>query len=417
MKLFTKYNRVNIAVTILAFTAGSVAFYFVLHYVLVRQLDETLRAEKQEITEYVKQHNQLPEIQNTKHQWIIVEETTQPVKSTSVTSKLVYDKKEDDDESIRQMVFSITANGKSYNVSVNKSETETEDLLQLIIYVTIAMIGFILLLNYIVNRKLITALWKPFYTTIDSIKQYNISQHQPLQLSTEQIDEIDLLNKSLNAMTTNIYNDYYTLKSFTENASHEMQTPLAVIRSKVELLLQQTEWKEQSLQHLMVIENATQKLAKLNQSLLLLTKLENRQFILNEEVNLAKIVNEKLDERNELIQAKQLQVSINCEEVTLAFHQHLAEILISNLLNNAIRYTTIGGEINISLNKKELQVSNTATNGTLDNDKIFQRFYKTETSTEGTGLGLAIIKEICNAGGFDLQYSFLDNKHSFSVHF
>lgn len=418
MKLFTKYNRVNITATILTFVFGSIAFYFVLHYVLIRQLDQGLRVEQQEIVDYVEKNSQLPDIQkNTKHQWIKVTPATEPVGKTKPRSIQAYNTSDDEKESIRQLIFSVTAGGQLYHITVNLSETETEDLLQLIILVTIGMIGLILLSNYIINRKLVARLWRPFYTTIASIKEYHLAIQQPLQLAKEPIDEIDLLNDSLNKMTQRIHHDYHALRSFTENASHEMQTPLAVIRSKVESLLQETEGKEKTIQQLLVIEDATQKLSRLHQSLLLLTKLENRQFLLNEAVNLTEIIRIKLEERGELIASRQLVFHLNCEEVVLAFHQHLAEILISNLLNNVIRYTPAGGEIEIDLTTKALSIKNTATNGALNSQKIFQRFYKEEQSAEGTGLGLAIIKEISSIAGFTIHYQYLENKHDFTIHF
>jgi two-component system sensor histidine kinase QseC len=197
---------------------------------------------------------------------------------------------------------------------------------------------------------------------------------------------LDLLNDSLNKMTLRIHQDYLALRTFTENASHEMQTPLAVIRSKVESLLQETEGKEKIIQQLLTIEDATLKLSRLHQSLLLLTKLENRQFQLSETVNLSAILESKLKERNELIIARELMLSVATEEVILSFHQHLAEIMINNLLNNVIRYTPVHGTVSIKLTQDYLSIKNYAADGALNTEKIFRRFYKEEQSAESTGL-------------------------------
>lgn len=417
MKLFTKYNRINITATVVAFILGSIAFYFVLHYVLIRQLNETLRAEQQEIAAYVNIHHQLPEIQNTKHQWITIEKTVTPLSKAKIISIPFYNQKENETEYIRQLVFPLHLPAQDYLVTVNKSEAETEDLLKLIILVTIGMIGLILLFNYIINRKVVNRLWQPFYITIDSIKQYHVSNREPLQLSKEPVDELNLLNESLNKMTQSVFNEYSALKIFTENASHEMQTPLAVIRSKVEMLLQQPEWKEHDLQQLLSIENAVLKLSRLHQSLLLLTKLENKQFVPDEKVQLSKIIEDKLNDIHELLVPKQLKVVTDCKEVTIAFHHHLAEILVNNLLKNAIFHTPAAGYIWIEMTPEFLSIKNTAVNGPLDSNKIFKRFYKADHSQEGTGLGLAIIKEICNVAGFTAAYQFKDNQHVFTIQF
>ena len=417
MKLFTKYNRVNITATIFTFVLGSIAFYFVLDYVLTRQLKETLRSEQFEIIHYVEEHHALPEIQNTRHQWITVERSTEILKRPLFKNSNFYNEKEKENESIKQLLFSINVAGQNYLITVNKSEAETEDLLKLIILVTIGMIALILLFNYFINRKLINRLWQPFYTTIAEIKDYHVSNRQPLQLSKEPIDELDLLNESLNKMTQSIYKDYTALKSFTENASHEMQTPLAVIRSRIDLLLQQSELKEQSLQQILSIEDAAQRLSKLHQSLLLLTKIENKQFILNESVDIKKIILEKISEREDLIESKQLKIETNCTELTLHFHQHLAEILFNNLLTNSIKYTPANGLIKIELTDTFVSFSNDAMNAALEEGRVFQRFYKPSDSGEGTGLGLAIIKEICHLAGFDIAYTFTGHQHHFKIRF
>jgi signal transduction histidine kinase len=417
MKLFTRYNRINITATIFTFVLGSIAFYFVLYYVLLRQLDETLRAEQQEIEGYVRTRHQLPDIQNTKHQWITVEKTAVVITEAKIKSAPVYKPEKRETEYIRQLFFPITVSGQNYRVTVNKSEAETEDLLQLIILITVGMIALILLFNYVINRKLINRLWQPFYVTVTSIKEYHVSNRHPLELPREKIDELDLLNDSLNKMTGDIYRDFTALKSFTENASHEMQTPLAVIRSKVEILLQRPEWKEHDLQQLLSIEEATQKLSKLHQSLLLLTKLEHHRFVLNETIDLRDIVERKIAEMQELLLSKRLTIEVDCRQLQLSFHQHLAEILVNNLFNNAIRYTPPGGNIFIELKAGIMVIKNTAVNGVLDSNKIFQRFYKADPSPEGTGLGLAIVKEICTIGGFTISYRFTDNQHVFIIQF
>jgi len=417
MKLFSKYNRVNILATIATFIVGSVAFYAVLNYVLQHQLDDTLRGEQQEISDYVKTHGQLPEIQNTRHQWTTVEKTAQPITQRRFGSIIKHDDRDGDDDVIRQLTFPIKVGDTYYAITVNRSEGETEDLLKLIIMVTLAMIGLILLVNYFINRRLINRLWQPFYNTIEGIRNYRVAVEKPLQLPKENIDEFTLLNESLSVMTARIYKEYEALKSFTENASHEMQTPLAVINGKIEVLLQNDTLNGPGIQQLLAIEQATKKLARLHQSLLLLAKLENRQFVPDEPVNMQQIIETKMGEWQDLIESRNLNIEVDCDRVIVNFHQQLAEILFSNLLNNALRYTAKNGRIYIQLKDGSLRVSNTATAGPLDAERVFLRFYKTQNGTEGTGLGLAIIKEICSLAGFGVSYSFEVGEHIFAIIF
>jgi signal transduction histidine kinase len=419
MKLLQKYNRMNLAAAIFTFIIGSIAFYAVLNYVLLHQLDETLRSEQQEVIDYVKAHNQLPDLQNTKHQWTTVDSINVSLRKKKIISYQRYSERKKENEWIRRLSFIVNVQGRSYKISVNKSQLETEDLLQLIILLTMGMIGLIVLINLLVNRSVINRLWHPFYETLNKLKHYRVEERKPLLLSTEKIDEFNLLNETISATTQNIQKEYEALKMFTENASHEMQTPLAVIRSKTELLLQQdtANSNENTIKQLLAVEDAAHKLSRLNQSLLLLAKIENSQFVFNETVDMAKLIEQKLDEKEELFEAKKITVQKHLEFVSILFHTHLADIFINNLVSNTLRYTPVEGVVQVQLTKEGLQIKNTAADGALDGEKIFQRFYKPDQSREGIGLGLAIVNEICVAAGFDLHYAFDGSSHCFSIRF
>jgi len=158
-----------------------------------------------------------------------------------------------------------------------------------------------------------------------------------------------------------------------------------------------------------------QKLIKLHQSLLLLAKIENNQFSLNETVAINEIIMAKCEEKRTFIETKNLQLKLELNEVQVLFHRQLTDMLINNMINNAIRYTPINGEINIQLNKNELIIGNTASAGSLDAEQVFKRFYKPQQQNEGTGLGLAIVHEICRLANWPIQYRFQENKHCFII--
>jgi len=254
MKSFATYQRLNTYIAILIFILGSIAFYGVLQYVLLRQLDDSLKAEKQEISDYVKKYHQLPVIQNTKHQWVIIDSNAHTFANKKFRTIKLYNNIEQEMQEVRQLNFALSLNNQQYFVQVNKSQAETEDLLQLIAILAFSMIALLLVLNYFVNRKLVNKLFKPFQKTISAIQAYKIGQKNPLQLPASPLAEIHLLNTSLNQMSERIYVEYRSLKSFTENAAHEMQTPLAVIRSLIESIIQQNNLNEQGLYQLATID-------------------------------------------------------------------------------------------------------------------------------------------------------------------
>lgn len=415
MKLFARYSRINTTVTVGIFLIGAVVFYFVLRYVLLVQLDETLQSEEQEMESFVKEHHQLPEIVNTRAQWIDVEEVIDQVVPRHFETRSIFKPEANEHEQIRQLTFPLAVEGKSYKITVNKSEVETEDLFGLIVPSALALIGLILGTGLVLNRTVVRRLWSPFYITLEHIRKYRVSDLRPLSLPESSVDEVALLNETISGMTQRIHQDYTKLQEFTGNAAHEMQTPLTVIRTKLERLTQVAQHDEQLLKHLSEIDEAATRLAQLHQSLLLLTRLENNQFIINENVRLDNILDRQILLRREILESRNITLEIDQSPVEIKFHEQLAEILISNLLSNASRYTPGGGKISVTLSVKQLSVRNTAVDAALDPEKVFQRFYK--GSPEGTGLGLAISKEIARLAGFSIVYRFVDGAHQFSVDF
>ena len=279
------------------------------------------------------------------------------------------------------------------------------------------MIAMILLIGYFINRIVIRRLWRPFYQAIDKVKNYHLADQDVLKLELTDIYEFSLLNQSINDMVERIQQDYESLKNFTGQAAHEMQTPLAVIRTKLDTLMQHESVLEKNALHIADIEKAVQRLSRLHQSLLLLTKVENKQFVLNEEIRLDNIVADKYEEYSEMAETMGLSITVNVQPLTILFHHHLAEIIVSNLLNNAIRYNKPGGIIDIILMDKMLTISNTSENQQLDSSKLFKRFYRQQNSDEGNGLGLSIVKQICDMAGYSISYQYADDMHNFTIKF
>lgn len=418
MKLFAKYNRINIITSILIFIGGCIAFYFVLGYVLVKQLDEALETEQAEIIQFTEKHNSLPEIINTNDQQVYFSEVTEPVLHKKYTSQKTWNQFEKEKEWMRKLVFGITLGGENYQVTILRSQEESEDFLKLVVMIAAGMIAMILLASYIINRVILKRLWQPFYHSIQQIGNYDLQKQQVLNLPATNVDEFTLLNSSLNAMASKVEADYHTLKEFTGNAAHEMQTPLAVITANTESLIQDETVLKNHHAAISTIDNAANRLARLNQSLLLLAKIENRRFELNEKVEWKLLITQRLNALDDLIAAQRLQVVVNAIPFTTTFHNHLADILLTNLLGNAIRYNVEGGNITIGLNETALTISNTSLLPTLDSTKIFNRFYRhPETKADGNGLGLSIVQQICNETGYTLNYRYENNWHVFSILF
>jgi signal transduction histidine kinase len=413
MKLITKYNRVNIIATICVLLAASICYFFIVRFVLIRQLDNTLKVEEAEILSYIKQNNQLPEATNYRDQHTRFEQSDDIVKRKFSNISL-YEERHHESNAYRQLVFPVIVNGKPYKAFVTKSEEEMEDLVLLIVLITVGIIIFLLLILFITNRLLLRKIWKPFYNNLQSIKAFNLSNKKYSGSDATDIDEFRDLDSAVKTMTAQIIKDYDTLKNFADNASHEMQTPLAILNSKLDLLIQEPGLTETHTKQLQSMYDAITRLTKLNQSLLLLTKIENNQFKPAEALRLDILLKEKLLQLEDLIIARHLKLSFVIVPVSIKMNDYLADILLNNLISNAIRHNEENGEINITLNEQKLLISNTGTSLNFDAAQVFDRFKKDDQS-EGLGLGLAIVKQICDNYQFGISYSFKNNLHKFEI--
>jgi len=418
MKLLARYNRVNIAATILVLLVGGLCYYFILRFVLIHQLDKDLKVEEQEVKDYVQRNNSLPNAANYKDQKVVFEPDESVLIKRKIFSVNLYDTAEDEQQQGRQLIFTINSAGKNYKVTITKSQQETEDLVKLIVMLTLAIVVLLLMVLFIINRFVLNKLWLPFNNTLQQLKQFNLSNKTAINLKDTNISEFIELNAAVTAMSNSVLKDYDALKSFTENASHEIQTPLAVIKSKLELLMQAENFSETQMHYIQNIQEEISRLSKLNQSLLLLTKIDNQQFKDTEKVDIANIITKHLNNYEELITAKEIALTKNISEGNfVVMNKVMAEILVSNLITNAIKHNVERGSITIELNKDQLTVSNSGPVLATNPKELFERFKKDKVNSESLGLGLSIVKKICEQYHFKVDYNYTNGLHTVSLSF
>ncbi len=414
MKLFTRYSRINVLATIAIFLVASVAFYFSLRYVFLKQIDEDLEIEENEITAYVQKHNRLPENFSVTDQIINFSQAGQNIKRQFTGVKMM-DRKDRREEKYRQLLFGVKAGGQWYKTSVSKSLEGSDSLLRSILLISFSTILAILIVSFIINRVVLKKIWKPFYQSLHAVRNFRISKEQALLLPETNIDEFRFMNQTLEGITKTSQLEYLSLKTFSENASHEIQTPIAIIRTKLDLLIQDEQLTESQGKILQSTYNAIEKLSRLNQSLLLLAKIGNRQFEEVEVVDLKKMIGEKLLDFQEIWNSQSIDIQTSLEEASVKMNKELADILLNNLLSNATRYNCPGGSIIIRLNRQQLRITNTSREAALDTAKMFHRFYKPSLSSQHNGLGLSIIKQITDASGFLPSYAHENKEHTFTI--
>ena len=423
MKLLTKYNRVNLITTIVVMLITGFIYYQAISYILTGIKDKDLLVEEREIFDYVKLNHELPQTFESNDQQI----TFTPANTGTVRREFInteYYKKfggqhkhgQGEYEAGRGLISSVTVGNNYYKILIIVSKVETEDLIRLIFTITIGVILLLLLVLYLTNRLILNRLWQPFYNIMSELRLFNIAdKHEIPQVNTT-IDEFKELNKAVVDMAGRAKHDYDDLKAFTENASHELLTPIAVINSKLDTLIQTENFSDQQSKLLNDLYTAASRLSRLNQSLLLLVKIENKLMHNSQQLNLLDLIEEMTSQFEEIFSDKELKVTCNLNNKEIYASRYLTEILLSNLISNAIRHNYIGGEIIISLKNESLTIKNTGDAEPLPDEKIFTRFHKSSNS-EGSGLGLTISRQICESFGFRLEYFHDQGYHVFEVRF
>ncbi len=416
MKLQNKINIRFILFTLLVFSAAGVVFYFALGRVVDQNIREMLNSRKTNIILYL-QH---ADIENIIHEspdhTIFIQQIAMTEKRRVISDTLAYDLDEKQLIPYRKMVFVTAVNNNCFEVTILQSLLESDDLQQIIFWFMASLFVLILLTLFVLNRWLSEKAWKPFFRSLSLLKSWKISQKGHVRFDQTGISEFDHLNSTLEEMIQKMQSDFINLKEFTENASHEIQTPLAIIKSKLELLLNDNTLSGQQHKSLHEAFETVNRLSKLNDALLLLSKIENRQFVEKSEIDFCKLIKSRMEYLEELFALKQIELSVQLDiPVTISIHPLLADILINNLLSNALKHNSNHGKIFLSSGINKISFSNTGKSLTIDPSKLFKRFIKNNTSEESTGLGLAIADEICKANHLMLIYTYQNDLHSFTL--
>lgn len=415
MKLLTKYNRVNFIAAIAVLLITGLIYYWAISYILNYQVDKDILIEEQEIFTYVKQNNALPPVVDYKDQRISFSSVKDPVKRTFINTDY-YNAKGHEYESGRGLITSVQVNGQIYQVTIIESKVETEDLIRIIFFITIGVILFLLLILFVVNRFILNRIWQAFYDILYQLRSFSLTDHKDIANINSSVDEFNELNNAVVSMASRVKTDYKELKTFTENASHELLTPIAVINSKLDSLIQTEEFNAEQSKLLNDVYDAVSRLTRLNQSLLLLVKIENRLIADDQDIDLKQLIGNKVNQFKELFVNKELALECHLAEKEIKISPYLIDVLLNNLLSNAIRHSNINGTVKIILTQQSMIIQNTGENRALKKKEIFKRFNKS-ASSEGSGLGLTISKQICESYKFELLYHYLDHYHCFTVMF
>lgn len=330
---------------------------------------------------------------------------------------MMYMQNEQSDEPVRLLKTVFLQNGRYYHLQVATSMVEEDDLLKQLLYsilwLYVGLIGVVILLNNFLLKKI----WQPFYNLLKQLKKFRLEKNDSIETVNTRVDEFKLLNETVEGMLKRNVETYNNQKQFIENAAHELQTPLAISINKLEGLADTPNLPEPQVKTLSETLDTLERLTRLNKSLLLLSKIENRQFIEESEVNLGELVKQTVTDFSDQAAYKEVTITVHePRETVIRMNSDLAIVMITNLVKNAIIHNVKGGTVDITINDLAFSIANTGSAKAHDPEKIFDRFHTGRVSPGTTGLGLAIVKAITTLYRFKIGYRY-DGRHTFQIHF
>ena len=417
MKLVYKNIIINTIVAIIVLFIGEYSLYRFLKYKIEKETVEHLYLESHLIKKDVSKGT---DVEYFNHNIGDIIHVKQIDKVEYIEPKLkdieIEEKWEEEHFTSKQIEFDVIQNNQAYRISIIKTIDEDEGLAESL-SIVLAISALIMLVILITTNLIVfSRLFAPISKLIRAIKEFSAtSQHKIMPTPTSTSDFM-ILGEEISNMSEKIINDFNNIKEFTDNITHEIQTPLAVINSKIERSLQDKNLTEDQAIHLNDALKAVNKLFNINRGLILISKLDNKQYPNLSNVNVGNFIHERISYFGDFISAKNLTIRENyTNELIIKMDASLSEILLDNVLKNSIRHNITNGTINIELKNKSLIISNTGKPSNLNED-IFNRFY-TKDKSDSLGLGLSIAKKIAEYYEFDLSYYYSNDLHHIKIVF
>lgn len=398
MKLTGIYRKYTIYTLFIVLILGSVTHYYIFRYSIHRSTDDVLQEYKQDVVEYAVKNDTMVSLQELEmqHSRLYCYRTDRArLREYAIYDSLIYSNHEKEKVVYRVLRFDVQAGKEIYHVMLCQPTLEEDDLMSAVLLSLSLLLLFFIIASFLVLSYYTRILWTPFYKLLSQLRRYKVERLLPSRLPACGIDEFDEMNVVVHTMMGKIHDDYTALKEFTENTSHELQSPLSIIKAKLELLQQLEMSRPQSMELIRSMQNAVNRMSHFNRALLLIAKINNDQFADKEEVALNTYIGEYLSSYEDILVNREVDIEYQGEiPFTVLMNPMLADRLVMNLLSNAVRYNVTGGTLSVCTNKDRLRICNTYGN-ILPKGDLFGRFVKSPQEKEATGLGLTIAKSIC----------------------
>ena len=410
MKLLTKTSLNFISASVLFFLVGSIIMYFSVRNIVAEDLQNRLLEKQNDFFNQVTQNK----LEDLASDLVFIQESKKELSDSFSDTVLIVSTEY---MLYRKLQFSYLNNEQVYCISILQLQSQSDKLFKKIVIMNVGFAMFFFLIVFFVNRRSIKNALKVFYSTINKLEDFQVNKAQELILDTAEVDEVKKLNTVFEKMSEQIRKDFEAQQEYTENVAHELQTPLAIISSKADELMQSENLTKEQMEQLALLLETTNRLSKINQSLIFLTKIDNRFYNEGSTFSLNALIKEKLELFTTAIKDKKLNLALKLNSEThIYMDPYLAETLVVNLLKNAIVHNEQGGELCIKLEHNCLIITNSGTALSFSKSDIFKRFIRSEYNKKSLGIGLSIVQRICELYRFKIEYQFQKN-HIFTLKF
>ena len=328
----------------------------------------------------------------------------------------VYIELEDEDEPVRVMCTAFRMpDGQYYELKLMISILERDDMVEAMLWYLGALFLLFLICTSIGIQLVLKGVFRPLHRLLDWLHCIQPGKEVPPLDNPTKIREFQQLGDAAVDMGNRSYKAYEEQKQFIENASHELQTPLAIVRGKIELLAENESMTEEQLKELDEIYTTLGRAVRLNTSVLLLSRIENGQYTETEDVSVDEVLDELLPDLMDIYEGKKIHLvrTKETEPFVIRCNLSLAQILVSNLVKNSLVHNREGGELHIATTPSSLTIMNSGEHP-LDGEKLFRRFYRSiDGKKDSTGLGLAIARSIALSASLSLTYKWQEGMHLF----
>ena len=423
MAVSVKYytNRFIVIAILIVMAVWALLFYAILMDEVYDNIDDGLKNQKIEIIREA--YNNPAILDNSKtfgiNQFrILPTKDRENIDRNHFSREFIYMPYDDEDEPYRVLRTGFySKEGKPYALEIRTSTVEEDDYL-INLAISLGVLYVVIILSIlIINHFVLGKAWRPFRQILVNLSHYRFGAPSSFEVVPTEVKEFDELNRQISQMIDRNEQVFEGQKRFLENASHELQTPLAITINKLELIMQDASLNEDQVTKIAAAKNALHRMAGLNRTLLLFSRIDNHQYRAVSPVRFNDLLTSLVAEWQDMASFHEVNLVLKQTETFMAdFNTDLAQILLSNLIRNAIKYNIKGGEVTIEVSENSIVIANDSPYGALNPEYIFERFYKGTQDNQSNGLGLSIVRSIMEQqSSLQLLYRYELGKHLFSL--